>query len=96
MQATPFSNFAATPARRTGLIAAAVLAAIALAAAATLLDPGQGAAAAAPAAVLPTSAVMVPVGIVGESAVSGDPSVPSAASVFKDWNRSPEEPSVTF
>ena len=92
MQATSFSTFAATPARRTGLIVAAMLAAIALAA--VLLDRGQDSGAAVAAAVLPTSAAMVPVGSVGES--SRDPSVPSAASVFRDHSASPEEPSVTF
>ena len=96
MQATTFSTFAATPARRTGLIAAAVLAAIALAVAATMLDAGEASRTAAPAAVLPTSAAMVHVGIVGEAVVSGDPSVPSAASVFKDRSAIPEEPSATF
>ena len=95
MQATSFSVFAATPTLRTGLIAAAVLAAVALAAAAMLLDPGQDASAAAPVAVLPTSA-MVPVGNARDSAVSGDPSVPSAASVFKDGSGSAEEPPVSF
>jgi len=95
MQATSLSTLAATPARRTGLILAVALVAIALAAVA-LLDPGQDARGAAAAAVLPTSAAMVPAGIVGESAVSGDPSVPSAASVFRNRSAAPEEPSVTF
>jgi hypothetical protein len=94
MQATSFSTFAATSARRTGLIVAAMLAAIALGA--VLLDPGPDSRAAVPAAVLPTSAGMVPVGIVGESAVPGDPSVPSATSVFRNRGAVPEEPPVTF
>ena len=35
-------------------------------------------------------------GIVGDPAISGDPSVPSAASVFKDRIVSPEEAPVSF
>jgi hypothetical protein len=42
------------------------------------------------------TAAMVPVGIVGDSAVSGDPSVPSAASVFKDKSASEDEPVASF
>ena len=92
MHATSSSTLGALPRRRTGLIAVAVLALATLAAAAALLDPGEEARVATPAA----AAAMVPVGIVGDSAVSGDPSVPSAASVFKDRNSLPEEPVVGF
>ena len=38
---------------------------------------------------------MMPVGSVGDSAVAGDPSVPSAASVF-EGKSSPEEPVDAF
>ena len=94
MHATTLSTFAGTPARRTGLISMAVLAAVAMAAGAALLQPGQDTD--APASAAAPAAAMVPVGIVGDSAVSGDPSVPSAASVFRDRNATSEEPSVTF
>ena len=81
---------------KTGLIVAAVLVSAALAAGALLLDPSQGAAWTSSAGPQGGIAATVPVGIVGESAVAGDPSVPSAASVFKDKNVLQEEPGVTF
>jgi hypothetical protein len=96
MQATSFSSFGAMPRRRAGLIATAVLAVAALAAGAALLDPGHEASASAPAAAEAADSARVPMGIVGDPAVSGDPSVPSAASVFKDRIVSPEEAPVSF
>jgi hypothetical protein len=80
--------------RRTGLIVAAILAAAALAAAAVLLEPPMTAAASTGSQA--ATAAVLPVGSVGESAVAGDPSVPSAASVFEGQSRSPEEPIPAF
>ena len=82
MHAIP-SSFRAAPARQAGLIVAAILAAAALAAGAMLLAPQRpsGTSSAGAAGAI---AATVPLGIAGDSAVSGDPSVPSAASVFKD------------
>ena len=90
MHAIP-SSFRAAPARQAGLIVAAVLAAAALAAGAVLLEPQR---ASGSSSVGPQDAIAatVPAGIVGDSAVAGDPSVPSAASVFKDKSALPEEP----
>jgi len=93
MQATQ-SGFRASPARRTGLIAAAALAVAALAAGAALLERSAGGRA-APAAPQAAAAVL-PVGLVGHPTFAGDPSVPSAASVFERSSASPEEPIVTF
>ncbi len=95
MQAIP-TSFRASPARRTGLIAAAVMAVAALAAAAALREPVERASWATSAGPQGGSAATVPVGIVGESAVAGDPSVPSAASVFERSGAKVEEPPVTF
>lgn len=94
MQASSLSSFAATPARRTGLIA--VLMVATLAAAAVLLEPGPGSRAASPARAEAAMGAMVPMGMVGDSAVSRDPSVPSASSVFGDRNAVGDEPPVTF
>jgi hypothetical protein len=85
---------AGTPARRTGLIA--LLTVATLAAAAALLEPGEGSRVATPAAAEAAVGAMVPVGIVGESTPSRDPSVPSAASVFRDRNVQADEPPVSF
>jgi len=93
MQATS-SSFRASPPRRPGLILAAIVLAVsALASVAALLDPPRGPGSAGPEGAIGAT---VPVGIIGDSAVSGDPSVPSAASVFKDRNSLPEEPVVGF
>ena len=94
MQATPLSSFAATPARRTGLIAVVVVAI--LAAAAALFEPGSGSRAATLAEPQAAAGTMVPAGTVGETPESGDPSVPSAASVFRDGQFRAEEPPVSF
>jgi len=92
MQATS-SSFRALPRRRTGLILAAiVLAVTALASVAALLDPPKNPSWAKSAGSGSAIGATVPVGIVGDSAVAGDPSVPSAASVFKDKSALPEEP----
>ena len=85
--------FRASSPRRTALIAAAVAA---LAAGAALLEPPERAPWAASAGPQGAMAATVPVGIVGESAVARDPSVPSAASVFERSKAQVEEPPVTF
>ena len=94
MQAIP-SAFRAAPARQAGLIVAAVLAAAALAAGALLLEP-RPAFWTSSAGSEDVPVAPVPPGMSGDSAVSGDPSVPSAASVFKDKDVLPEEPVVSF
>ncbi|MEP7301743.1 MAG: hypothetical protein ABI699_09460 [Caldimonas sp.] len=80
--------------RQTGLIAVAILVAAALAAGAVLVEPPARAGSAAD----PKDAVraMAPVGIVGESAVAGDPSVPHASEVFGNSSAAAEEPPATF
>jgi len=89
------SSFRAAPMRQAGLIVAAILAAAALAAGAVLLEP-QRASGTSSAGPQDAIAATVPLGIVGDSAVSGDPSVPSAASVFKDKSVPSEEPVDSF
>ena len=84
MDASLSSAFRA-PARRTWLIVAAVLAVGALATAAVLLEPAEG------------GALSVPAAAGGPVQASvGDPSVPSAASVFRDRSATTEEPVVAF
>ena len=91
MLAIPSSSRAAS-ARQAAPIVAAVLAAATLAAGAMLLAPPPR-----PSWTSSSGAqAVVPVGIVGDSAVSGDPSVPSAASVFKDKSALEEEPVASF
>ena len=94
MHATPLSRFVASG-RHTRLIVAAVLgAAVLAAAAAVLMPPPRGSwAAADPQG---AAAAIVPVGIVGESSVAGDPSVPSAESVFKGRTADSEAQADTF
>ena len=89
------SSFRAASARQAGPIVAAVLAGAALAAGAMLLAP-QHPSLTSSAGAQAATAAMVPVGIVGDSAVSGDPSVPSAASVFKDKRAAEDEPVASF
>ena len=83
-------------ARTTGLIVAALAAVAALTAAAALLSSPQRHALASSAGPRGAADAIVPVGIAGESAVAGDPSVPSAASVFLGRPVSPEEQTDTF
>ena len=75
-------SFRATPARRTGLIVAAILVAAALAAGAALLQPPRGATGTHRRARRARASRSMPVGGV-DSASPRDPSVPSAASVFQ-------------
>jgi len=89
MHATTFPRPAA-PARHTRLIVAAVVVTAALAAAAVLFAPPPRASWAASPGSQGATAAIVPVGIAGESTVVGDPSVPSAASVFLDRPASTE------
>ena len=87
MDAT-LSSPSRVPARRTGLIIVAVLVAAALAAGAMLFPPSERGALSPP----------VPPVAIGDPAPAsiGDPSLPSAASVFRDRSTAPEEPAVTF
>jgi len=95
MLAIPSSSRAAS-ARQVAPIVAAVLAVATLAAGTMLLMPSPGPSWASSAGAPAATAAMVPVGIAGDSAVSGDPSVPSAASVFKDKIAPEEEPIASF
>ena len=88
--------FRAASERRFGLIVAAILAVGVLAAGAALLAPSGHAIGAPSAGPQGAAAAVVPVGIVGDSAVAGDPSVPSAASVFKAHTPPSEEPVAGF
>ena len=92
---TTFSH-RAVAARSTGLIVAALVVTAALAAAAALLvSPQRPSWAAAPGSQEAPPAV-VSVGIAGESTVAGDPSLPSAASVFRDRAGASEATVDTF
>ena len=95
MHATTFPRPAAS-ARHTRLIVAALVAAAALAAAAVLFTPAPRTSWAAPQELQGATAAIVPVASVGESTVVGDPSVPSAASVFRDRPASAEAEVDTF
>lgn len=88
-------SFRAAPARRTGLIFAAILVAAALAAGAALLQPPRGASGTSSSAPESANIATMPVGGV-DSATPRDPSVPSAASVFQGKVVSPEEPVDAF
>ena len=95
MQATQTSPWLGAS-RQTGLIAVAILAAAALAAGAVLLEPPARAGSTSPAGPQGSVSALVPVGIVGDSAVAGDPSVPRASTVFRDSSGAVEELPATF
>ena len=95
MHASTFPRSAAST-RHTQLIVAAVVAAAALAAAALLLTPSPLASWAALSGQRDPTAPPVPVGTAGASTVVGDPSVPSAASVFLHRPASDEAQVDTF
>jgi hypothetical protein len=95
MHATTFPRPAASG-RHTRLIVAAVVAAAALAAAAVLFTPPPRSSWAASSDAQGVTAPVVPVASVGESTVVGDPSVPSAASVFLDRPAAAEAQVDTF
>ena len=88
MDAT-LSSSSRVPARRTGLIVIAVLAAAALAAGAMLFEPPERGALSPPAV---SAASGGPV----SASTGGDPSLPSAAAVLRDRGTAPEEPALTF
>ena len=84
-------------ARTTRVIVATLIAVAALAGAGALLSPPPRNAWASSAGPQAAAAAIVPVGIAGESAVVvGDPSVPSAASVFLGRSVPPEAQPDTF
>lgn len=85
-----FSPAGAVSKRRLGPIVVAVVAAAVLSAAAAMLAPPHHASVASPGPRGGTAAI-VPTGIVGDSAVAGDPSVPRASAVFKGDAAAPEE-----
>jgi hypothetical protein len=94
MQATTQTPSRLGASRQAGLIAVAILAAVALAAAAVRFEsPARAGSAAGPQGAV---AAILPVGIVGESAVAGDPSVPRASAVFHASSAVAEELPATF
>ena len=95
MQAT-HTFFLASPSRRPGWIVAAAAAVAAIAVGAALNDPPARSPSASSAGSHGAIAATVPVGIAGETAVSGDPSVPSASSVFERSKAETEEQPVGF
>ena len=95
MHATFLSKSAAS-ARNIGLVAAAVIGAAALASAAAMLGPPQRAASPSSAGPERGAAAIAPVGVAGESIIAGDPSVPSAASVFAGSSAAPNAQPDTF
>lgn len=89
MQATTHTPSRPRAFQQTGLIAAAILAAAALAVAAVRFEMPAQAPHGTAQATLPVSAVI-------ESAIAGDPSVPRASAVFRASGAAVEELPPTF